>query len=454
MTEFAAHVEDFCTRLFEDIRKLTADTCGVTREGYTPEEEKVHERLAEAAREIGLEVHADDALNLWMTLPGRNRDLPAFVSGSHTDSVPLGGNYDGLAGIVAPLAVAKYLKDANRIPERDFCIVAFRMEECPEFGRAYAGSLALTGQLNPFELELPHRDTGKLLKDVLLERGVDIERIASGESLIDLSKIAAFVELHIEQGPRLDKEPVNRAAVVTGIRGYLRHKRCRVEGETAHSGAVDYEFRHDAVAALTDLLYVMNRHWEAWLHDGKDLVFTCGVINTPSTADISIISGDVSFGLDMRSLSMETIRAFHDLLLEEAAAIEEKHGVKFIFDDVIVGEAARPDAILFNRLVKAATDHGIPHLQMASGAGHDAAVMTSAGVPTCPRACSSPPTRMGLTTRMRRCEFRISSQVRKFSCTPSWIMIDGNGSHSPSHNACDDSLSQGRRVVTVTGHCS
>lgn len=333
MTEFAAHVEDFCTRLFEDIRKLTADTCGVTREGYTPEEEKVHE------------VHADDALNLWMTLPGRNRDLPAFVSGSHTDSVPLGGNYDGLAGIVAPLAVAKYLKDADRIPERDFCIVAFRMEECPEFGRAYAGSLALTGQLNPFELELPHRDTGKLLKDVLLERGVDVERIASGESLIDLSKIAAFVELHIEQGPRLDKEPVNRAAVVTGIRGYLRHKRCRVEGETAHSGAVDYEF--DAVAALTDLLYVMNRHWEAWLHDGKDLVFTCGVINTPSTADISIISGDVSFGLDMRSLSMETIRAFHDLLLEEAAAIEEKHGVKFIFDDVIVGEAARPDAILF-----------------------------------------------------------------------------------------------------------
>ena len=80
---------------------------------------------------------------------------------------------------------------------------------------------------------------------------------------------------------------------------------------------------------------------------------------------------------------METIRAFHDLLLEEAAAIEEKCGVNFTFDDVIVGEAASPDEALFNRLVKAATDHDIPHLQMASGAGHDAAVMTSAGVPTC-----------------------------------------------------------------------
>ena len=101
----------------------------------------------------------------------------------------LGMLITGLAGIVAPLAVAKYLKDANRIPERDFCIIAFRMEECPEFGRAYAGSLALTGKLQPFELELPHRDTGMLLKDVLLERGVDVERIASGEPLMDLSNV-------------------------------------------------------------------------------------------------------------------------------------------------------------------------------------------------------------------------------------------------------------------------
>ena len=313
MSDFHSSVESFCYQLFDDIRELTRDEAGVTREGYTPEEDKVHERLKAAALSIGLEVRVDPALNLWMTLPGRNRDLPAFVSGSHSDSVPQGGNFDGLAGIVAPLAVAKFLKDSGFVPERDFSIVAFRMEECPEFGRAYAGSLALTGRLKPEELNLPHRDTGRLLRDVLLEKGVDVERIASGRPLTDLSKIAAFVELHIEQGPRLDAEPVNRAAVVTGIRGYLRHKRCRVIGETAHSGAVDYEYRHDAVAALTDLLYTMNRHWESWLKDGKDLVFTSGVVNTPATADISIISGDVSFGLDMRSLSMATIRAFHEL---------------------------------------------------------------------------------------------------------------------------------------------
>ena len=383
MSDFHTSVESFCSQLFDDIRELTRDEAGVTREGYTPEEDMVHDRLKAAARSIGLEVRVDPALNLWMTLPGRNRDLPAFVSGSHSDSVPQGGNFDGLAGIVAPLAVAKHLKDSGFVPERDFSIVAFRMEECPEFGRAYAGSLALTGRLKPEELNLPHRDTGRLLRDVLLEKGVDVERIASGRPLTDLSKIAAFVELHIEQGPRLDAEPVNRAAVVTGIRGYLRHKRCRVIGETAHSGAVDYEYRHDAVAALTDLLYTMNRHWEAWLKDGKDLVFTCGVVNTPATADISIISGDVSFGLDMRSLSMDTIRAFHELLEEEARRIEKVRGVRFVFDDVIVGEAAVPDEALFDRLVNAAKKHGIPHITMASGAGHDAAVMTSAGIPTC-----------------------------------------------------------------------
>lgn len=383
MTDFSASVKDFCIQLFDDVRAISADVQGVTREGYSQTEDLVHERLAEAARAIGLEVRIDSALNLWMTLPGRNRSLPAVVSGSHADSVPQGGNYDGLAGIVAPLAVAKFLKGQNRVPERDFSIVAFRMEECPEFGRAYAGSLALTGRLKPFELDLPHRDTGRLLKDVLLEKGVDVARISSGVPLMDLSTIAAFVELHIEQGPRLDAEPVNRTAVVTGIRGYLRHKRCSIRGETAHSGAVDHDFRHDAVAAFADLVSTMNRHWEAWLGQGKDLVFTCGVVNTPATADISIISGEVDFGLDMRSLSMETLRAFHELLLTEAAEIERTRGVAISFDDVIVGEAASPDKALFDHIQKAAQAHGIPHLTMASGAGHDAAVMTSAGIPSC-----------------------------------------------------------------------
>lgn len=337
-TAFAAAAEDFCNTLFDDIRRISADVRGVTREGYTRTEDLVHERLAEAARGIGLEVRVDPALNLWMTLPGRNRRSPP--SSRARMRTPFRRAATTTArGIVAPLAVAKHLKYNNRIPERDFSVVAFRMEECPEFGRAYAGSLALTGRLKPLELELPHRDTGRRLKDVLMEKGVDVARISSGVPLTDLSKIGAFVELHIEQGPRLDAEPLRRTAVVTGIRGYLRHKRCFVKGETAHSGAVDHAFRHDAVAALAELLTTMNRHWEAWLADGKDLVFTCGVVNTPATADISIISGEVDFGLDMRSLSMETIRAFHALLLEEAARIERARGVAFGFDDVIVGRS-------------------------------------------------------------------------------------------------------------------
>ena len=279
---FRALCRPFAETLFEDVRRLSASPAprtGVTRLGYSDEEEAVVRHLEALGASLGLETERDAAQNLWMTLPGTDRTLPAIVSGSHADSVLDGGNYDGLAGIVAPLAVAKHLKYNNRIPERDFSVVAFRMEECPEFGRAYAGSLALTGRLKPLELELPHRDTGRRLKDVLMEKGVDVARISSGVPLTDLSKIGAFVELHIEQGPRLDAEPLRRTAVVTGIRGYLRHKRCFVKGETAHSGAVDHAFRHDAVAALAELLTTMNRHWEAWLADGKDLVFTLSLIH-------------------------------------------------------------------------------------------------------------------------------------------------------------------------------
>ena len=369
-------------RLWSDIQELgrigRSPDGGITRLAFTPQDRQAQDWLEARMRDAGLAVREDAAGNLIGELCGSRPEKPCVMCGSHYDTVPGGGQFDGTLGILSALEAVRRIREQGTVTERTIRLAAFKDEEGSRFGYGMVGSKSICGILDPEGLTSVDKD-GISLEQAMADYGCRPGQLASCK----MEDVGTYLELHIEQGPRLDKEPVNRAAVVTGIRGYLRHKRCRVEGETAHSGAVDYEFRHDAVAALTDLLYVMNRHWEAWLHDGKDLVFTCGVINTPSTADISIISGDVSFGLDMRSLSMETIRAFHDLLLEEAAAIEDKRGVKFIFDDVIVGEAARPDAILFNRLVKAAKDHGIPHLQMASGAGHDAAVMTSAGVSAC-----------------------------------------------------------------------
>ena len=381
MIDFQAQVRAFVEDFFETVRKESADVRGVSRQGYGAHEQFVHDNARALAREIGMTEEIDAAGNLWLTRPGKNRSLPAIVSGSHGDSVPEGGNYDGLAGVVAALAVAKALHDNNIELERDYRVLVFRMEESSWFGRCYVGSLAMTGKLKPSDLQMQHRTSGATLAETIRAAGFDPDVMASGRMLDDLSKIAAFFELHIEQGPRLDSSARERIGVVTGIRGNLRHQSCKVIGETAHSGAVDREFRHDAVMALAELLARMDRHWESWLAAGEDLVFTCGVARTPDTAAIAVIAGEVTFGLDMRSLKMQTIERFHDLMVKESHAIEKQKGVRFVFDDVIVSNAAAVDAGLRARLEKAAREHGLPYQTMASGAGHDAAVLAGAGVP-------------------------------------------------------------------------
>ena len=181
-----------------------------------------------------------------------------LVSGSHADSVPQGGNYDGLAGIVAALTVARWMRETGYQPERDYTVLMMRMEESSWFGKCYVVSLGMTGQLTEKDLALKHRSNGKTLAETIKECGFNPEDLTTGEPVVDLAKMAAFIELHIEQGPTLDSSEEYRVGIVTGIRGNLRHKTIRCIGQTAHSGAVDKQFRHDAVLAFAELAYRMD----------------------------------------------------------------------------------------------------------------------------------------------------------------------------------------------------
>lgn len=371
----------YCEEIFTTVRAMSEDGPGVTRQGYGPVETQVIEYLVGKARELGLEIVPDKAGNVWMTYPGRDRSLPAFVSGSHADSVPQGGNYDGLAGIVAALACAWYMRTSGFVPERDFTVLVMRCEESSFFGKAYVGSLAFTGQLTKAELALKHRTLDKTLGDFMRETGIDTEAVTSGKPLVDLSRIAAFVELHIEQGPTLDSSETERVGIVTGIRGNVRHKLVRCIGQTAHSGAVDKCYRHDAVLATAELLQAMDRHWDDWLITGEDLVFTVGVLKTAPTAAISVIPGETSFTVDMRSLKLETVERFNELMLREAERIGAKRGVRFEFDAKLVTKPAGVNTALSERIVRTATLSSIPVRRLASGAGHDSAVIGNKGVP-------------------------------------------------------------------------
>lgn len=371
----------FCRSIFDTVRKMSADGLGVTRQGYSTTETEVLDYLKMIGQELGLEINTDLAGNVWMCLPGKNRDLPAFVAGSHADSVPQGGNYDGLAGITAALAVAWWMRRTGFVPERDYMILMMRCEESSFFGKAYVGSLALTGKLTLADTALKHRTQPTTLGECISACGFVPADITAGRPLVELEKIAAFIELHIEQGPTLDSSESERVGIVTGIRGNVRHKKVVCLGQTAHSGAVDKPYRHDAVMATAELLTRMDKHWDEWLAKGEDLVFTVGVLKTSETSAISVIPGETTFTVDMRSLSIDTCERFHELLLKEADAVAKERGVKFEFDRKIVTDTAKVDAALSDRIEAAAKVAGIPVRRLASGAGHDAAVIGNSGVP-------------------------------------------------------------------------
>ncbi len=372
----------FALDLFETVRAMSADTAGVSRPSYGDMESRVLDHLKGVAESLSMSTEFDAAGNLWMRRAGRDRSLPAFVTGSHADSVPQGGNYDGFAGIVAGLTVAWRMQQENVLTERDFVVLAMRAEESAWFGKPYLGSAAMLGKLKEADLALKHRDTGYPLAFYIREAGAEPARLTQGKPLFDLASIAAFVELHIEQGPMLDEGEVP-VGIVTGIRGNVRHRKVRCVGEAGHSGAVPKRLRHDPVLATADLLSRIEEAWQEWLSNGHDLVYTTGILQTDkATQAISVIPGEVSFSIDARSLSRATIDSFHAAMRTECDAIGRARGVRFEFDEPIYSEPAVLDADLMRRMARLADAQQLPYMRLASGAGHDAALFANAGVPT------------------------------------------------------------------------
>lgn len=381
MSELQQKGFDFAKKIFDDIREMSRDVQGVTRQAFSAKETEVLEYLTAIGRTLDLEIKPDRAGNVWMTLPGKDRALPAFVAGSHVDSVPQGGNYDGLAGVTAALTVAWWMRQTGYQPVRDFTVLMMRGEESSFFGKAYMGSLGMLGKLTEKDLALKIRDGSCTLAQAMQSCGIDTCAVSGGKALIDTDKIAAFVELHIEQGPTLDAQKEARAGIVTGIRGNIRHKAVKILGEAAHSGATDKPYRHDALMAFTDWMQRIDRAWDRWLVNGEDLVFTVGVLKMASSAAISVIPGEVTFSVDIRSLSADTVRRFHDLMQKYGEEVAAERGVKIEYDPALLTAPSGVDSQLSDRLESSAKAEGIPCIRLASGAGHDSAVLGNNGIP-------------------------------------------------------------------------
>ena len=331
---------------------------GVSRTAGSDADLAARELFAGWMRAAGFTVETDFAGNLIGRRPGRDPSLPPLMTGSHLDSVPDGGNFDGPVGCVGGLEAAEALAESGADLRHGLELAVFFNEE-----NGKTGSRALAGEVSAEEWELPvygGLDLGEALRRV----GGDPDRI--GEVRRFPGSVAGFLEIHIEQSPALDSGGIDIGAV-EGIVG-IRRFRVTVSGFANHAGTTAMSLRRDALVAASR--FVAAVHDETLARPGRQVATVGRIEARPGAANV--IPGEVELSLEIRDLSMETIESHYRRLQEAARGIAAASGVEFRFEPYYLSRAAPCDPAFVDTVVAAAEAVGHSVVRMPSGAGHDA----------------------------------------------------------------------------------
>jgi N-carbamoyl-L-amino-acid hydrolase len=368
-------------RLFAELSRASADPPGVTRDSFGTGEAAAHAMIHREAEALGLETRTDAIGNLYVTFAGQDRSAPALMTGSHMDSVPHGGNFDGAAGVLAGFVLLERLMNGPALP-CDVTLMVIRAEEMIWFPQHYLGSRAAFGLLPPNTPDTLRRaDNGRSLADHMIQEGFDPQVIRDALPQLDPNNIRAFVEVHIEQGPVLVEADLP-VGIVTGIRGNIRYRFATITGQTTHAGGVPRRVRRDAVLAGAELLNVLERYWSEAETRGEDMVLTFGEFTTDAAQHgITKVPGLVRFTLDVRSESDAVLDAFDKMLQTEVSRISEARNVQIDLGPKTQAPSAPMTAKIRDGLEQAAQTIGARSMRLPSGGGHDCAVFAGLGVP-------------------------------------------------------------------------
>ena len=369
-------------QLFNELLELSRDPeGGVTRAPYSPEETRIHHRFGDIAEALGLAVTRDEMANTYMTLPGRDPAAKKILIGSHLDSVKQGGNFDGAAGVVAGLVACAALKELGIQPSCDVSVMGVRAEESAWFGVSYIGSRGALGLLPDGALDAKRSDSGLILADGIRAAGGDPDAVAARKKTFEPTDLRCFLELHIEQGPLLDRDGLP-VGIVTGIPGNFRFPDARVVGEYGHVGLLK-GWRHDAVTAASEFVVAMDALWEDWEGAGKPMACTIGQFSTdPELHAMTKVLGELRFTLDVRAYSATHLQELEAKTLAIIHSIEKRRGVRFELGKTAraaVGEMAPTICDGFEAIARGLA---IPARRLGSPASHDSAAFAAAGVPT------------------------------------------------------------------------
>jgi N-carbamoyl-L-amino-acid hydrolase len=330
---------------------------GVTRLAYSSEEDLMFRRTAEFAQRMGFSVSEDCVGNMFISFAGREKE-PCRLIGSHLDSVPQGGRFDGVAGVLAGLLVMEKIQRLGEdLPVR---VAAFRAEESSLYGLATAGSGAVTGSVNIAHLKNARALSGESLYDAMIRKGYS-------PGACRLENALDFTELHIEQGRVLfeSKEPIG---VVTAIAAPTRLK-VMLKGRQDHSGATPMDLRKDALCAAAEIILATEKA-------GRDemrfaTVATVGVANVLPNA-LNVVPGSAELRIDIRGIRKESISRTVERVKNAIDTVSRERRISSSTETLSSMDPVALSSSMIESLSEAAETAGVSFRRMASGAGHDA----------------------------------------------------------------------------------
>jgi hydantoinase/carbamoylase family amidase len=341
----------------EAAARIGADRGGVTRFAWSPELAQANAWLLEQLAELGLETELDaagNALGRWQAGDGK-----AVLLGSHLDTVPRGGRYDGALGVIAALDVVRRLRAEGVEPRRPLWIASFNDGEGGRFQTGMLGSRAFVGDLDLDDWR------GRGIPEAMAAAGFDFERLPEARGI---DNVDAYLELHIEQGPRLERSGVD-LGVVTAITGMLGY-RARLEGEANHAGTTPMDLRRDALAGAARAVLALRDEARA----SEDMTANVGVLSV-EPGGFNVIPGAAELTIDVRSPTPEGFARLDEVVRSTLERIAREEELGLGLSETHRKEPVALDEELQALVEESAAAEGASTTRIASGAGHDAMVL-------------------------------------------------------------------------------
>ena len=355
-------IEDNIVKALEALQKFTATPgCGVTRFPYTKEAREACAYLKERMEAVGLAVRLDNSGAVIGRLEGKS---PATIMiGSHFDSVRHGGAYDGIAGVVCAIEVARLLKESGKELGYSLEVIATNDEEGARFNAGLFTGKVLLGQLNCEDIKAQVDADGVSVYQAMAAYGLKPEEIAEHKR----DDVKAFIEIHIEQGPVLEAEH-KEMGIVDVIVG-IKRARIRINGRADHAGTMPMHMRKDALEQATKVISKIGDRARLF----RNCVATVGYLQVEPNV-MNIIPQSVTFVVDIRGVDEETIMTQYYSLLADLDKMSLESGLTYDVENLLYAEPVRMDEEIKCHFETSCIERQYDYMHLPSGAGHDAQI--------------------------------------------------------------------------------